>query len=270
MSRATESVRRSAVETAVVTGAASGIGARQVVRLRAAGVRVVAADRDLAVETRFAGDPGVVPLAGDVREPAHAAQLVATAEQAFGPVELLFHCAGIMPGGRIADSPAERFHDVMDVNYGGMVNVTKAVLPGMRERGAGRIVVLGSLTGYLPTHGFAAYSASKAAVNTYVETLAAEERPNGIRVLLAAPNAVKTPLLAQATGAAKLITDLADRESSPLMLSVDRVLDDIDRALERGRTVVVPGGRALYAMRRFSPSLTWALETRITQGRRGR
>ncbi|MFC9419875.1 SDR family NAD(P)-dependent oxidoreductase, partial [Bacillus mobilis] len=89
----------------------------------------------------------------------------------------------------------------------------KAVLPGMRSRGYGQIVLLGSLTGNVPSRGFGAYSSSKAAVNAFVETLAYKEKAHGIQVLLAAPNAVKTPLLTQATGGPKLIALSPPRRS---------------------------------------------------------
>jgi short-subunit dehydrogenase len=125
-------------------------------------------------------------------------------------------------------------------------------------------VVLGSLTGYIPSRGFSAYSASKAAVNGYVETLAYEERVNGIQVLLVAPNAVKTPLLAQAADGPKLISKLDGKASSPMMLTTDDVLDSVDRALAAGRWVVTPGGRVLYGLRRLTPSGMWALGERMS------
>jgi NAD(P)-dependent dehydrogenase (short-subunit alcohol dehydrogenase family) len=141
----------------------------------------------------YEGDEGVLGLAGDVTNAEYAAELVHRAESTFGPVDLLVHSAGIMPGGRIADTEAEQMLTVMEVNDAGTVRMTKAVLPGMRQRGTGQIVVRCSITGYVPPRGVGAYSASKAAVNSFVETLAHEERPHGITVLLVAPNAVKTP-----------------------------------------------------------------------------
>lgn len=256
-------VRNGVVRTAIVTGAASGIGARQVERLRTAGVQVVGADRSPEVETARADDGGYVGLSGDVTDGDYDDALVDTAQERFGTVDMLFHCAGIMPGGTIADVDAERILQVMSVNYEGTVRMVKAVLPGMRTRGCGTIVVLGSLTGYVPSRGFGAYSASKAAVDTFVEILAYEEEPHGIQVLLAAPNAVKTPLLAQASGGPKRLQQLAAASSSPLMISPDKVLDVIDEGLRRGRKVVVPGGRGIYALRRLAPSLTWTLEARL-------
>jgi short-subunit dehydrogenase len=251
------------VRTAVVTGAASGIGARAVARMRARGVRVIAGDRNAEVETLHEDDEGVIGIVGDVAAAEFATTLVQRAEAEFGPVDRLFHSAGVMPGGQIADTDVEALLSVMHVNYAGTVRMTKAVLPGMRARGAGQIVVLGSITGYVPTRGLAAYSASKAAVNSYVEILAHEEKPHGIRVVLAAPNAVKTPLLAQATGGPKIIATLNEKVSSPLMITPDKVLDSIDRALTKDRSVILPGALAIHAIRRLSPSAMWALAERL-------
>lgn len=247
------------IRTAIVTGAASGIGAAEVGRLRSRGVSVLAVDLNADVGAVHGPDPGVVGVIADVTAPDDVGDLVARAEAEFGPVDLLFHAAGIMPGGKIGDTSSGRAQQVMATNYGGTVQVLEAVLPGMRQRGYGQVVVIGSLTGYVPTRGFSAYSASKAAVNSFVETLAREERRHGIQVLLAAPNAVKTPLLAQAADGPRMIANMAQKSSAPMLSTTDEVLDAIERGLSRGRAVVVPGGRLPYALRRLSPSVTWAL-----------
>lgn len=251
--------------TAVVTGAASGIGHLEVQRLRTSGVRVIGGDRNPAIETMHDEDPGYFGLAGDITDPSYATALLDLATHRFGPVDLVFHAAGIMPGGKIADNDTDTILQVMSVNYAGTVHIVKAALPLMRERGRGRIIVLGSLTGYVPTVGFASYSASKAAVNTFVETLAHEEAQHGIQVLLAAPNAVKTPLLNQVTGGPKLIANLHRKEKSPLMMTPAKVLNDIDRAIRREQKVVVPGGSAIHLIRKIAPNLLWRIDALLNR-----
>jgi NADP-dependent 3-hydroxy acid dehydrogenase YdfG len=242
---------------ALVTGAASGIGAGEVARLRNRGVNVVAADLDPEITGMYSGDDGVLGVVVDVTDGEAVSALVSRAEETFGPVDMLFHSAGIMPGGRIADVPADRATAVMDVNYGGTVRAIEGVLHGMLRRHRGQIVVLGSLTGYVPTRGFSAYSASKSAVDTYVETLHHEVKGDGVQVMLVAPNAVKTPLLNQATGGPRFVTALAGRSRAPGLSTTDDVLDAVDRGLARKRSVIVPGGHAIWLLRRFSPALTW-------------
>jgi NAD(P)-dependent dehydrogenase (short-subunit alcohol dehydrogenase family) len=254
------------VRTAIVTGAASGIGALAVARMRSRGVRVLAADRSPAIHQQHSDDDGVVTVAGDVTSAELCHQLVRRTEDTYGPVDRLVHCAGIMPGGAIIDTATEDILHVMAVNYAGTVRMTKAVLPPMRARSTGQIIVLGSLTGYVPSQRLAAYSASKAAVNAYVEALAHEERGHGIHVLLVAPSAVKTPLLAQATGGPRMIERLNRAASSPLMITPEKVLDDIDRALARHRSMTLPGGRLIHTLRRLSPTLMWTLADRLDRG----
>jgi NAD(P)-dependent dehydrogenase (short-subunit alcohol dehydrogenase family) len=125
----------------------------------------------------------------------------------FVGMDRLIHCARIMPGGRVRDMDVAPVARVMEVNYVGTVRVVEAGLPGMRARGGGQMVVLGSLTGYVPPPGFGAYSASKAAVNAYVESLAHEERRSGVQ-----------------DGGPGFIGRLDEKSSSSLMITSDAVL----------------------------------------------
>jgi short-subunit dehydrogenase len=164
-----------------------------------------------------------------------------------------------MPAGRILDTPVERLLAPMKINYFGTVHVTKAVLPGMVARNRGDVVLFGSITGYSSSTNFSAYCASKSAVNTYGEILIHEHRHTNLRMILAAPSAVKTPLLDQAVeGGPKALVDAvtSGRAADP-----DAILDRIEKGLERGTTVLVPGleARATWMLRRLSPALMWRL-----------
>ena len=223
--------------------------------LRRRGAQVTASDVSDDVTAQFSDDAEVGALAGDITDFEFCRALVEKAE-ARSPVIGLIHSAGIMPGGEIADMPGEQILQVMAVNYGGTVNMVKAVLPTMRGRRAGQIIVLGSLTGYFPTDKFSAYSSSKAAVNLFAETLAQEEKRNRIRVLLVAPNAVKTPLLGQAVNGPPGIARI-DSGQSRMGMTVDTVMASIEKAIDHDKSVIVPGGRASYLLRRLSPRLAW-------------
>lgn len=248
-------------EHAIVTGAASGIGREAVRRLIIRGALVTAADRDEKLAEVYVNEPRVEVVSGDVTDPAFADELVAKAE-ARGPVTQLFHSAGIMPGGLINDVAADDIVKVMEVNYAGTVRMVKAALPAMRNRGSGTIIIMGSVTGYVPTPKFSAYCASKAAVNSFAEILAAEEKPHGIDVLLVAPNAVKTPLLKQAVDGPKAIRQV-DAGKLPMGLTAPDVLNAIEKALAKKKRSVLPGARAVYAARRLAPGAMAVIARRM-------
>jgi NAD(P)-dependent dehydrogenase (short-subunit alcohol dehydrogenase family) len=250
-------------EHAIVTGAASGIGAIAVQRLTDRGACVTAVDLNPSVAEKYGDTTKVHAVVGDITDPSFVDQLVREADQR-GPVTQLFHSAGIMPGGEIADVPTEDILKVMHVNYAGTVTMVKAVLPLMRQRRTGQIVILGSVTGYFPTNKFAAYSASKAAVNTFAETLAEEERGHGIHVLLVAPNAVKTPLLSQASKGPAGIAKIAEGKSR-MGMTPEAVVDSIEKALPANKNTVLPGARSVYLLRRLSPRLAWFIIRRINR-----
>jgi short-subunit dehydrogenase len=221
---------------------------------------VAVADVDIAgmAETQKLGGDRITVHPCDVTDAGAVEQVVGDIEAAHGPIDRLVHAAGIMPAGRILDTPTEKLLAPTRINYFGTVHVTKAVVPGMVARNRGDVVLFGSITGYAMSTNFAAYCASKAAVNTFAEVLIHENRHTKLRMVLACPSAVKTPLLDQAIeGGPKSLVDAvtAGRAADPA-----EILDRIERAFERGTTVLVPGeARPTWLMRRLSPALMWRL-----------
>jgi short-subunit dehydrogenase len=140
----------------------------------------------------------------------------------------------------------------MAINYGGVVNVSKAVLPGMVERGRGDLINFASLAGWIPTPHFGAYNASKFAVVAFTEVLHHENRGSGVRFACVCPPPVRTPLLDQAKSQPKLLAEVPPIEP-------EVVLDAIETSLEKGRLWVFPGRDSAMAwrMRRFLPGLFW-------------
>lgn len=244
------------IRHAVITGAASGMGAIELRRLRASGVSVTALDRDLAVATMYAGDPQVHAEIGDVSNSDWCRKVVEEAESRL-PVDFLFHAAGIMPGGSVIDMGSEQIRAIMEVNFGGAVNMVDAVLPFMLGRRSGQIVLFGSIAGIVPVDKFAGYGASKAALNFYAAVLRSEVRPYGVKVLLVTPGAVRTPLLRQAIDGPAAITStgLLSRLATG---DPYKVVAQVDRAVRRGRPLSRPGGRVATGLSRLSPWLATA------------
>jgi NAD(P)-dependent dehydrogenase (short-subunit alcohol dehydrogenase family) len=182
---------------ALVTGAAGGIGAATARRLAADGARV--AVNDLAASPaldELAAELGGHAAPGDVADPGAVATLVAGVEVALGPVDVLVSNAAYMTMAPFAEHDLDDWWRVVEVNLGGTWTLAQAVVPGMRARGFGRVVVVTSEWGVIGWPGATAYSASKAGLVALVKTLGRELAPHGITVNGIAPSVVDTPQLA--------------------------------------------------------------------------
>lgn len=181
----------------IVTGGARGIGRAIVERLVAQGARVAIGDRDLTLATATAEEigHGVVAAHLDVTDAASWASFLGEVESV-GPFDVLVNNAGIMPIGSLLKEPEEVTRRIVDINLHGVINGTKAVAPGMIERGSGHIVNIASVVGRYAVANGASYTASKFAVVGLSESLRAELAPQGIDVSLVLPSIVKTELSA--------------------------------------------------------------------------
>ena len=175
---------------ALVTGGGSGIGASVAERLRAEGAQVASLD------PAGAASDGVLALAGDVSRSEDVADAVERAERELGPLDVLVCSAGI-PGAslRTVDVTDEEWRRVMAVNADGVFYCNRAVLPGMIERGYGRIVNIASIAGKEGNPMAGAYSASKAAVIALTKAIGKDVAQTGVLVNCVAPAVVETPIL---------------------------------------------------------------------------
>ena len=246
-------------KVALVTGAASGMGRLATRRLAAGGARVAALDVNEAGlrETR-GDDERILPIAVDVTDARAVNEAVRRVERELGPIDRVMNAAAIMPTDRLLHQDAELVHRIMAINYGGTVNVTLATLPGMIERRRGDLVNFASVAGWLPTLHFGAYNASKFAVVAFTEVLYHENRGSGVRFACVCPPPVATPLLDQAKSRPRILEQFPP-------IAPEKVLDAIERDLERGRLMVYPDRNAALAvwMRRHFPRLTWSNVHRI-------
>lgn len=168
--------------TVLVTGASSGIGFLCAARLAAGGRRVLAASR------RGLAPPGCEAVLMDVDDDASVERAV----EAAGPVHAVVLCAGWGIAGAIADTSAAEAKAQFETNFFGAHRVVRAVLPAMRARGAGHVVLVSSLAAAVPLPYQALYSASKAALSNYAEALRLELAPSGIRVSCIEPGNFRT------------------------------------------------------------------------------
>jgi 3-oxoacyl-[acyl-carrier protein] reductase len=176
---------------ALVTGGGRGIGAGIARELAEAGMRVAVTGRTAEQVEAVAAEIGGTGFVGDVSRREDVERWVAE----LGEVDLLVANAGIAGWESAAweVDPDEWWH-VFEVNVLGVYLCCRAVIPGMIERGRGRIVITGSGAAYLPGSSSTAYSASKAAVWRFGETLAKQLEPHGIPVFVISPGLVRTEM----------------------------------------------------------------------------
>ena len=180
---------------ALVTGGGRGIGAGIARELAAAGMRVAVSARSADQVEEVAREIDGLAVTADVSKREDVERMVAEVERGLGPVDLLVANAGVATWESAAweNEPDEWWH-VLEVNVLGVYLCCRAVIPGMIERGRGRIVITGSGASYLPGSRSTAYSSSKAAVGRFGETLAAQLEPHGIPVFVFSPGLVRTEM----------------------------------------------------------------------------
>ena len=173
-------------KVAVVTGGTSGIGRATALALKDAGYTVYELSR------RAEGVEGLHHIAADVTDQQAVNDAAAQIMAAEGHIDVLVNNAGFGISGAIEFTETAEAKALFDVNFFGMVNMNRAVLPIMRQQGGGRIVNMSSVAAPIAIPFQAYYSASKAAVRTYSLALASEVRPFGIEVCVIMPGDIAT------------------------------------------------------------------------------
>lgn len=225
--------------TALVTGAGRGIGRALAAGLVAAGwsvallgrtrenleetARLIAPTDASAADTGGAedgGSPRIVVVPADVVDREAVREAVTTAERELGGIGLLVNCAGVIEDAEVpfADDDVEDSWRVVEVNVRGPMLVTHAVLPGMLERGGGRVVNVNSGAAYRPGTSYTGYGISKGALARLTALVDAQYRDQGIRTFDLAPGVVRTDMT-------ESMPTHDDRESwTPVEASVDLVV----------------------------------------------
>jgi NAD(P)-dependent dehydrogenase (short-subunit alcohol dehydrogenase family) len=174
---------------ALVTGASSGIGKAAALALVQAGFDVVGTSRNTS---RVAAQRGVTFLDLDVTSDESVSTLVRGVIERFGRIDVLVNNAGTGAAGAAEESSVAQDQRVFDINFFGLIRMTKAVLPHMRAQGRGRIINISSVLGLVPAPYMASYAATKHAIEGYSESVDHELREHGVRVLLIEPAYTRT------------------------------------------------------------------------------
>ena len=219
---------------AIVTGAGRGIGAASARALAAKGVHVVALSLEDDVAA-VANDIGADAVCADVREPAHADEVVAQTLDSYGRLDLVVANAGIGHAGDFADMTSERIIDLVAINVRAPMLLARSALIPMLEQRRGALVFMSSIVGALPVPREAVYGATKAAVDAFADTLREELRGTGVTTSTVCPTVVDT----------RFFVDRGEPydRSFPRPVSPDRIARAVVAAAE--------GGKARYVVPRW-------------------
>ena len=246
-------------KTALITGAASGIGAALARTLRSYGAHVITTDIQGDVDRRL-----------DVRDLRCFHDLVADA----GVPDLLFANAGIPMGGPTHELTREHWDLAIDVNVNGVVNALLAVYPGMIARGSGQIVATASGAGLAAPPYVTAYASTKHAVVGLALGLRPEAALHGVGVSVLCPGAVETPILDRRPDdrlPGTATPSVTAREYLTLLkqkpVDADRFARLALKGIERNRAIIVvpASARSLWYLHRLSPALVGRISTSIAR-----
>jgi acetoacetyl-CoA reductase len=181
---------------AVVTGGTRGIGRAIAVALKSAGYNVAANyGSDDKNAGQFAEETGIPVFKFNVGDFASCAEGIKAIEAAIGPVEVLVNNAGITRDATMHRMSFEQWNAVIQTNLSSCFNMSRAVIEGMRERGFGRIVNIGSINGQAGQYGQVNYAAAKSGIHGFTKALAQEGAARGITVNAVAPGYVDTEMV---------------------------------------------------------------------------
>lgn len=244
----------------LITGASSGIGRETALHLAREGAIPVLAARSVeklqeaAAEIREQTGIEAHVLRMDVQSEQEVLRAVAEVIERYGRVDILINCSGYGVFDPVATMAMRDYEGMIDVNYLGVVRVTKAVLPGMLQRDQGHIIQISSLAGFVAGPRHSGYAASKFAVMGFSEALSYELDGTGVHVTTINPGPVETPFF-----------DHADRSAIPDFvpsLTSDQVAATILRATREKKSLyIIPRPLSLGVKLRY---LFPALYKRLT------
>jgi len=181
---------------AVVTGGTRGIGAAICLALRDAGYKVAANYGGNEHAARhFSAETGIPTFRFDVSDYGQCKDGLAKIEAELGPVEVLVNNAGITRDTTIHKMTPEQWNDVIQTNLTSCFNMARLVIDGMRERGFGRIVNIGSINGQAGQYGQVNYAAAKSGIHGFTKALAQEAAGKGVTVNAIAPGYIDTEMV---------------------------------------------------------------------------
>jgi NAD(P)-dependent dehydrogenase (short-subunit alcohol dehydrogenase family) len=253
----------------LITGAARGIGAASARRLAGSGARLAVVDIDVAGAQALAAElgGGALALRGDVRDLASLQSAAAAAVERFGGLDVVVANAGVAYGYAVADTPDEVDAVTVDINLLGVMRTVRATLPHLLKT-RGQLVLIASLASQIQAPLLATYSATKAGVHAYGNSLRQELAPQGVAVTVAYFGFLDTDM-GKLAGDSKAMTTMTGRLPGPLsrLWPVSIGVEALVRSIERRSRRAVAPPAVLPAI--LLPALHQAVSERIVRGRVG-
>ncbi|WNO70542.1 oxidoreductase [Streptomyces sp. AM8-1-1] len=252
----------------LITGCSAGFGREIALAALAAGDRVMATARrpETLADLAETGGERISTAALDVTDPASVQAAVDATLAVFGRIDVLVNNAGYSVIGAVEETSMEQLRAMMEVNFFGAAELTKAVVPLMREQGSGTIVQMSSLGGRITFPGMGGYHATKHALEGLSESLSTELAPLGIRVLLVEPGMFRTRMSsslqftpeipgyeATSGGLRQLVTGIVGTEPNDPVKGAAAILEVLEA--ENPPLRLVLGGDAVDALREHDESL---------------
>lgn len=244
-----------------ITGASSGIGEATAYEFAKAGAKLVLSARRESELVRVKNSTGlaeeeVMVLPMDVVEINTFGEKVGQVIARFGRIDVLYNNAGISQRGSVADSDFKVYRDILEINFFGVIALTRAVLPYMLKQNSGRIAVTSSVSGKLGTPMRSGYCASKHALHGFFDSLRAEVWKNNISVTLVCPGYIQTEISKNALAADGSKHGRMDQNQANGM-PVEVAARKIFRAIAYNKEEVYMGGFEILGvyLKRFFPRI---------------
>ena len=258
-------------KVAWVTGASAGIGRATALQLYNEGADVIVSARStdkLEALREEVDDPErieVVPV--DLMDQEAIEEAIEAARAWRGRVDVLVNNAGISQRADALQTTMQTVRDIMELNFFAPVSLTRALAPGMVGRGEGSIVVVSSVASYVATPKRSTYSASKAAIRLWCDSLRAELDETGVSVTVVSPGYINTDITKKArTASGDTLGRLEEAQQDGM--SVEACAEAIVDATARGKREAYPGGKETLAiyLKRFLPGLVSRIVPGMTPG----
>lgn len=245
-----------------ITGASSGIGLALARIAASEGAKLVLSARNekalLDLKNDLPNSEHHIVRVLDLEDSSNFRQLVVDVVEHYGQIDFLFNNGGISQRSSAHDTPLDVDRRIMEINYFGNIALAKAVLPVFRSQQSGHYLIISSIAGKFGFFLRSAYSASKHALHGFYESLMLEEETNGIKVTIACPGKINTPISTNAINEKGEKHGVMDHNQSTGMPAEECARQLIDAVLANKKEVLV-GNKEIKAvqLKRFMPKLFW-------------